>query len=65
MNIRLASRFRANAVVYLALAADCRLLARVTDNPRRRRERIIDAKHYLTEAADLAAAAAHSGWRLP
>jgi hypothetical protein len=64
MITRLATRFVQRAAEYRALAQQSRRLA-IEARGYRRHCRIIDARHFTNEAAELVAAAAHSGWRLP
>lgn len=65
MIAQLSGRQRAEAFRYLQQAAHCREAARRGDGPLTAREWAITARWYLEAAADNAAAAAHSGARLP
>lgn len=62
MPAQITATFRARLFRYLDLAAETRRLAQTS---KRRSWRIIDARHFIAEAAELGAAAGHSGWRLP
>lgn len=61
----LSARFRAEQFDMLTCAACSRAMAFGAPAGKARRNHIIDATGFIAEAEDQAAAAAHSGWRLP